>query len=60
MPDAALERRIADGFRARLGESVTVEVARVHDLPRTSRGKVRAIVPLGDMVAQSTPTATVS
>lgn len=60
MVDAAVERRIADGFRARLGESVTVEVTRVHDLPRTSRGKVRAIVPLDDAAAPGTPTPALS
>ena len=36
--DAAMTQRIADGFRARLGESVSVDVSRVDDLPRTSRG----------------------
>ena len=58
--DAAMERRIADGFRARLGESVTMEVTRVHDLPRTSRGKVRAIVPLDDAAALRTATPALS
>jgi phenylacetate-CoA ligase len=55
--DAALAQRITDGVRARLGEPVTVEVARVNDLPRTSRGKVRAIVPLSDAIPRLTPTA---
>jgi phenylacetate-CoA ligase len=58
--DAAMERRIADGFRARLGESVAVEVTRVHDLPRTGRGKVRAIVPLDDAAASSARTPALS
>jgi len=58
--DAEMDRRITDGFRARLGETVTVEVARVHDLPRTSRGKVRPIVPLSDAAAPDNPTAAAS
>ena len=58
--DDAMERRIAEGFRARLGETVSVAVTRVADLPRTSRGKVRAIVPLDDAAALSTPTAVLS
>ena len=57
--DSALPQRIGDGLRARLGEPVTVEVARVSDLPRTSRGKVRAIVPLSDATRRATPTEAV-
>jgi phenylacetate-CoA ligase len=55
--NVAMKDRITDGFRARLGETVAVEVKRVHDLPRTSRGKVRAIVPLSDAAAHGTPAA---
>ena len=58
--DTALAARIADGVRARLGESVTVGVARVDDLPRTGRGKVRAIVPLSDAADRETPSAALS
>jgi phenylacetate-CoA ligase len=57
---AALERRIGERLRARLGEGVTVEVVRVHDLPRTARGKVRAIVSMSDASAQGSPTAVLS
>jgi phenylacetate-CoA ligase len=54
----ALARRLEEGFRSRLGEHVRVSVARVDDLPRTSRGKVRAIVPLNDAAAPpSSPVA---
>jgi phenylacetate-CoA ligase len=55
--DAAMERRIGERFRARLGEAVTVEVVRVHDLPRTARGKVRAIVSMSDASSQGTSAA---
>jgi phenylacetate-CoA ligase len=55
LADGALAQRIADGFRARLGEAVTVDVARVNDLSRTSRGKVRAIVPLSGTAGRGTP-----
>jgi phenylacetate-CoA ligase len=55
VPDAAMVGRIADGFRARLGEAVSVDVARVHDLLRTGRGKVRAIVALSDAAARGAP-----
>jgi phenylacetate-CoA ligase len=44
-------QRIVHGFRERFGDEVRVEVAYVADLPRTSRGKVRAIVPLDDRSA---------
>jgi phenylacetate-CoA ligase len=57
---AALVRRIGERLRARLGEGVTVEVVRVHDLPRTARGKVRAIVSMSDASAQGSPTAVLS
>jgi acyl-coenzyme A synthetase/AMP-(fatty) acid ligase len=55
--DAAMERRIGERFRARLGEAVTVEVVRVHDLPRTARGKVRAILSMSDASSQGTSAA---
>lgn len=55
--DAAMERRIGDRFRSRLGETVTVEVVAVHDLPRTARGKVRAIVPMSDASSHGTSAA---
>ena len=58
--DAAMTQRIADGFRARLGESVSVDVTRVDDLPRTSRGKVRAIVPLSEAAARGAPAPALS
>jgi hypothetical protein len=46
--DVAMRARVAAGFRARFGERVDVELARVDDLPRTARGKVRAIVPFDE------------
>jgi phenylacetate-CoA ligase len=46
--EAAMGARVAAGFRARFGERVDVELARVDDLPRTARGKVRAIVPFDE------------
>jgi phenylacetate-CoA ligase len=55
--DAAMERRISERFRARLSEAVTVEVVRVHDLPRTARGKVRAILSMSDASSQGTSAA---
>lgn len=58
--DEAMERRIAEGFRARLGDSIAVEVTRVPDLPRTSRGKVRAIVPLSDTAGHTIPSVALS
>ena len=58
--DAALAQRISDAFRARLGDPVTVELARVNDLPRTARGKVRAIISLNDAGARIAPAATPS
>jgi phenylacetate-CoA ligase len=58
--DAALERRIAERFRARLGAEVTVDVARVNDLPRTARGKVRAIVSMSDTPSHGTSSAVLS
>ena len=58
--DAALERRVGERFRARLGEAVTVEVMRVHDLPRTARGKVRAIVSMSGASPQGTSASVLS
>jgi hypothetical protein len=44
---------VAAQFRARFGERVAVELARVDDLPRTARGKVRAIVPFDERAQRS-------
>jgi phenylacetate-CoA ligase len=46
--ETAMGARVAAGFRARFGERVAVDLARVDDLPRTARGKVRAIVPFDE------------
>jgi phenylacetate-CoA ligase len=46
--EGAMGARVAAQFRARFGERVAVELARVDDLPRTTRGKVRAIVPFDE------------
>lgn len=59
--DAEMSRRIVHGFRERFGDELQVTVACVSDLPRTSRGKVRAIIPLDESqapirVSASTPT----
>ena len=49
--EAATAHRIVHGFHDRFGDRLQVEVSYVSDLPRTSRGKVRAIVPLDEAQA---------
>ena len=46
--EQATSQRLVHGFRERFGDALQVEVAYVSDLPRTSRGKVRAIIPLDE------------
>ena len=46
--EQATSQRLVHGFRERFGDALQVEVAYVTDLPRTSRGKVRAIIPLDE------------
>jgi len=46
--EAGTTRRIVRGFQERFTDRLQVDVTFVSDLPRTSRGKVRAIVPLDE------------
>jgi phenylacetate-CoA ligase len=46
--ETAMGARVAAEFRARFGDRAAVELTRVDDLPRTARGKVRAIVPFDE------------
>jgi len=46
--EQATSQRLVHGFRERFGDALQVEVAYVTDLRRTSRGKVRAIIPLDE------------
>ena len=46
--EAGTTHRIVRGFQERFTDRLQVDVTFVSDLPRTSRGKVRAIVPLDE------------
>jgi phenylacetate-CoA ligase len=49
--EPATSQRIVRGFRERFGDELQVQVTYVNDLPRTSRGKIRAIIPLDESQA---------
>ena len=52
--DAKAERRLVEGFRARLGQGVVVEVNRVTSIATESSGKFRYVVSRVPTIARGT------